>query len=242
VNPGSFRPESGAPPEFLTASRPSDLAAGNAFLEVSAPFNGTPQTSPVWSELSRLAPDPLAGFLNLSAVCACPSCAALFHAAAVPGLPPFRAFPSQRSWSPLEATGSLAVIHRRQRRAACDLVTASFTRRPRRETRWPSSPSDYELPFDEPKPVSRSLWVAGSGVAPSADFIHFEALFPLRVRSRLPGKPDLRSLLSWSSASLKTCPNLGASDPFAPTLARLRPPRRERLTTRGRTRPPSGPS
>jgi hypothetical protein len=51
----------------------------------------------------------------------------LFHATTVPGLPPFRAFPSRRSCTPLEATGSLAVIRCAARRTARDLLARSFT-------------------------------------------------------------------------------------------------------------------
>jgi hypothetical protein len=39
---------------------------------------------------------------------------------------PFRAFPSQRSWSPLEATSSPVVVHPRAERTAPSLITTGF--------------------------------------------------------------------------------------------------------------------
>jgi hypothetical protein len=102
---------------------------------------------------------PLSGFL------AHPSFVALFRATTVPGIPPSEFFPSQRSRTPLEAAGSLAVIHRR----AVARWTSPFADRfPdfHAFTRSPGSSVDYGLPFRSPKLAFRSSWVWLSGLAP----------------------------------------------------------------------------
>jgi hypothetical protein len=53
----------------------------------------------------------------------------------------------------------------------------------------PSSPADYGLPFHLPKQTSRLSWVFETVIALSAGSAPFEALIPLRVRSRDLGLP-----------------------------------------------------
>jgi hypothetical protein len=121
---------------------------------------------------------PLSGFLAHLGF------AALFHAATVPGIPPFRAFPSQESRTPLGATllpcrhpptcwdASPGTCHRR------------FRRLPRSSARSPGSPDAYGFPFDAPEgtppgpPGPRA-----AKPSRSARFTDFEALILLRVRS-----------------------------------------------------------
>jgi hypothetical protein len=131
---------------------------------------------------SRPTPDPLSGFLNLSAV---------LQQARVPRpcfmpqpflIASFRAFPSHGSCAPLEATGSLAVIHQRCVPTVATTIRA-FHRTPPPEDAVARIPSRPEVSFDEPKPASRFLSDATTGPSRPASFTHFGALLPLRVRS-----------------------------------------------------------
>ena len=88
-------PWSGSPTESLTASWPSGLSTGSTSLRFLVPSTISPELAPF--EVARQlhlgsAPrlsQPLSGFLAGSGF------AALFHAATVLGIPPFRVFPSQ---------------------------------------------------------------------------------------------------------------------------------------------------
>jgi hypothetical protein len=92
---------------------------------------------------------PPSGFL------ARPSFAALFRAAAIPGMLPFRGFPSRRSRTSLEAASSLAVIHQRFETNPSRPCQRRFHRHPRsRAAAW----------------IPRRLW---------APFPHAEARFPV---------------------------------------------------------------
>jgi hypothetical protein len=71
---------------------------------------------------------------------------------------PFRAFPSQRSCTPLEATCSPAVIHRRAGPLAYAALLPPVSPTPALSTQLPGSPDGYGLPFHEPKPASRLPW------------------------------------------------------------------------------------
>jgi hypothetical protein len=97
---------------------------------------------------------------------------------------PFRAFPSQRSWSPLEATSSLVVVHPRAERTAPSLIATGFPDAHTLRRACLVSPAAMGSPFHEPKPASRSPWTQNSEVAHSARFTHLEAFLPLRIRSR----------------------------------------------------------
>jgi hypothetical protein len=96
---------------------------------------------------------------------------------------PFRAFPSQRARTPLEATTPLQLSTRVPERTARDLVATGFTDA-HAFTQLPGSPDDYRLPF-------RKLYCSLPGcpesqaVKPlhSASFTCFEVLLPLRIRS-----------------------------------------------------------
>jgi hypothetical protein len=79
--------------------------------------------------------------------------------------PPFRAFPSQRSRTSLEAAGSLAVIHRR----AVARWTSPFAGRfpdVHARARLPGSPIDYGLPFRVPRLAFRLSRAWLNGLAP----------------------------------------------------------------------------
>jgi hypothetical protein len=137
----------------------------------------------------------------------------LFHAATVPGLPPFRAFPSRRSCTPLEATGSLAVSHRAAKRTPCDLITRGFTdSHAFGAVAW--IPHELWVPFPHTRRcASRSPWITSGRIVPTASSSCFEAFFPPRVRSHFPELPrEEWSLLSWSSAPLEIR-TLQTSDP-----------------------------
>jgi hypothetical protein len=75
-------------------------------------------------------------------------------------------------------------------------------------TQLPGSPSDYGLPFHEPKPASRSSWAHAAEPIHSASFTDFEASLPLRIRSR-PARvaPTWRSILFWVSSPLGSSPS-----------------------------------
>ena len=114
-----------------------------------------------------------------------------------PGLSLRRAFPSQRSRTCSQAASSLEVPPPRAERDLVDLVTAGFPSPPRTRVLLPvlsgacqlSSPADYGLPFRQPKPTSRLPWVFETVIARFASSVPFEALIPLRVRSRMAGLP-----------------------------------------------------
>jgi hypothetical protein len=110
---------------FLLAIRPAGRIDSSG---IPCPFNDLPWTSPVWSRCVtsdsgsalRLS-QPLSGFL------AGPGFAAFFRAATVPGISPFRVFPSQKiaclsrdSLAPLQLSTSV------QSRTTVGLVAPRF--------------------------------------------------------------------------------------------------------------------
>lgn len=145
---------------------------------------------------------------------------------------PFRAFPSQELRTPLGVACSLAVIYRVLGRAARTFSPAVSPTPESLHTRWPGSPSGYELPFLGPRsnlsqPVtaltgrssfgSWSPWVRGDGLGPFRDFTCFEAsrssCESVHVRRELPHAA--RPLLSWVSAPPELSPSTarGPVDP-----------------------------
>lgn len=92
-------------------------------------------------------------------------------------------------------------------RAACAL-SPPVSPTPAPLAQWPGSPSNYGLPFHEPKLASRSSWAHAAEPIRSADFTDFEASLPLRIRSR-PARvaPTWRSMLSWGSSPLRSSPS-----------------------------------
>jgi hypothetical protein len=140
--------------DLLSTLRPRAGAASHDVLDA---LQRHPRASPVWDGSFSPHPgsthrfsQPLSGFPASS------SSTALFRAATVPGRPPFRAFPSRGSPAPLEAACSLAVIHRRARRAARDR-SSTVSPTSTRFAQSPGSPADYELPFGGLTPTSRLL-------------------------------------------------------------------------------------
>jgi hypothetical protein len=126
--------------------------------EVLLPYNGILALAPVWDGLFHSRPgsalrffQPLSGFSKLE-FHGLVSCRNRSWAS------PCRAFPSQRSCTPLEATGSPAVIHRRAERTSFIVLSPPVSPTPALSTQLPGSPDDYGLPFHEPWPASRSPW------------------------------------------------------------------------------------
>jgi hypothetical protein len=144
---------------------------------------------------------PLSGFLAHS------SPTALFHAATVPRHLPFRAFPSQRSCTPLEATGSLAVIHPGARARYHVTFRLLFHRLPRtrRSRQVPqqtmgSLSTCHKGPLPD-LPESRSL-------RSRFPRLHLPRSFAPSANPFSPSRRTgfRRSLLSWSFALLETLP------------------------------------
>jgi len=131
-------------------------------------------------------PVPLSGFLNLSAASQQTRVPRPYFMPQPFLIASFRAFPSQRSRAPLEAASCLAVVHRRATARHPQPYRLRFPRRPRREAQLPGSPEDYELPFHEPKPASRSPWATNDGATTPRQPHPLRSLIPLRVRSRRP--------------------------------------------------------
>jgi hypothetical protein len=111
-----------------------------------------------------------------------------------------RAFPSQRSRTPLEAASSPAVVHRPARAHPARLVTPGFTDI-HAETRQPGFPSRYRLPF------------------------HGRSRFPVTLGSTSWNHP-----LQSASSTSKRCSlcesvrtNEGFPSPAADTLTNFRP-------------------
>jgi len=98
----------GPPSESLTTFQPSDLSAGAAFHEVSAPYNGILDRAPYEAGTTRANlgsalrfSQPLSGFLARS------SSTALFHAATSSWAAPLQSVPPTRFRGPLSSpTGS----------------------------------------------------------------------------------------------------------------------------------------
>jgi len=80
--------------------------------------------------------------------------------------PPFRAFPSSRSLTPLGAAWLPCSHPPACKDARPDTVSPLVSPTPT-QARPPGSPNDYELPLIEPKPASRSPWVSCHGTASS---------------------------------------------------------------------------
>jgi len=124
---------------------------------------------------------------------------ALFRAAAVPEVLSFRAFPSRRSRTPLEAAGSLAVIPDPLGCAFQSLVSAGFTSDAPRERVTPLvSPNTYGVPFNAltRSPGSPGLQTTNSTSninSPTSklfslrESVHFSPSFPRREGRCSPG-------------------------------------------------------
>jgi hypothetical protein len=104
-------------------------------------------------------------------------------------VPPFRAFPSQRVSTSLEATCSLAVRSPACRTHRSRPFAAGFRRLPRAKRGRLASPADYELPFHGARPLPGRSGPRTALAVLAAGFIHLGALFPLRIRSRRSGLP-----------------------------------------------------
>ena len=182
--------------------------------EVSLPFNDILGLAPVWDGLFHSRPgaalrfsQPLSGFSKLE-FHGLVSCRNRSWAS------PFRAFPSQRSCTPLEATGSLAVIHRRAERSSFIVLSPPVSPTPTLSAQLPGSPSDYELPFHEPKPASRSPWTdeRGPSVSPASPASKLSS--PCESVRVFPGSPRFDGRCSPGFHPLQSSlSDLGASDP-----------------------------
>lgn len=116
-------------------------AIGPTPLRFSDPSTTSRWLAPSWSEAFPLAPVPLTGFLDPSAVSAGPRYAALFHAATVPGFP----LPSELHRAEIARRSSRrasypAVILPRAGARSRDLVDPGFADARALDARWPVSP------------------------------------------------------------------------------------------------------
>jgi len=143
---------------------------------------------------------PLSGFLASS------SFAALFHAATVPGIPPFRVFPSLEIAYP--SRGSLASLQLStdvQRRTTRFLVTAGFARLPRfHVVAWFPPPAMGSL-CGAPRCSSCSPWASRRGTASFRQLHLLRSFSPSceSVRNWVGFPRASRPILSWDFAPLE---------------------------------------
>jgi len=208
VNPG-FIPlgldplQSFSPPRDRPTCR-SELTSP----ELSRALQRHPRASPVErrSSPSRAGSalrfsQPLSGFLASS------SSTALFRAATVPGHAlSFRAFPSLKSWSSLEATSSLAVIHRSCRSDRAPPDHPWFPRRPGLSAQLPGSPTDHGLPFHVVSPPRFPVLLGCSRLTVPDGQLHPLRSVPPSTNpfASSQANPRRRSLLSWTSSPSET--------------------------------------
>jgi hypothetical protein len=149
---------------------------------------------------------PLSGFV------AGPSLVAMFRATTVPRILPSELFPHEDRAPLSRPLCSLAVIHRRAETYWSSPFAAGFTD-VHAFTQLPGSPTDYGLPFHEPRSVSRSSRARSSGIA-SFRRLHLLRSFPPLARpfrSTL-GCPSVAGRFSRvSSPSKLDPPRLGSS-------------------------------
>jgi hypothetical protein len=182
---------------------------------------------------------PLSGFL------ADPSFVALFHAINRSWDPPFRAFPSRRSRTPLGAAGSLAVIHRRAWTRRASSFASGFTD-VHAFTRLPGSPDDYGLPFRAPRRTSRSSWTPPDGTALFRQlhllrsFLPFARPFLQRWVAPPPQAVALGflPLRSFAPPTPRILDPPGPEDRTRPFARRLRRATRRTVDPSSRVRPP----
>jgi hypothetical protein len=231
-------------PHYLLAVRP---VGRTDFLEIPRPFNGIPWASPAWTARHD-RPVPFSGFEALrprssQRFPSKPKVRGPVSDRTVPGIPPFRVFPSQeiayasrRSLAPLRLSSGV------RRRTTRVLVTDGFPDACA-FTPLPGSPVGYELPFRAPRRASKSLWVSRRGTT------SFHQPHPLRsfdpscesVRDWVESPLPNRSIPSWASAPLEPSPStpriLDPPGLWARTLAFAR---RLRLATQGTATPWAG--
>jgi len=115
----------------------------------------------------------------------------LFRVPTVPEVLSFRALPSRRSRTPLEAAGFLAVIPDPLGCALQNLISAGFSSHTPRERGMPlNSPSTYEVPFNALTRVSRFSWASNNKLSHQDQFTDFEAFLPPRIRALRPEFPQ----------------------------------------------------
>jgi hypothetical protein len=195
---------------FLLAVRP---VGRTDFLEIPRPSNGIPWASPAWTAC-HVRPVPFSGFATLRPTSSQrlpsrPKVCGRISDRTVPGIPPFRVFPSQkiayasrRNLAPLRSSSGVL------RRTTRVLVTGGFPD-VHAFTQLPGSPADYELPFHAPRRASWSPWVSCRGTA------SFHQHHPLRsfdpscesVRDWVGSPLSNRSIPSWVSAPLELSPS-----------------------------------
>jgi hypothetical protein len=210
---------------------------------LSTPSDGILALAPCGAGCPFPAPVPLSGFLNLSAVS---------WQARVPrpcfgpqpslSVSPSRAFPSSKSWSPLEAH-QLPCGHPPTCRSDRALPEhPGFHRRQGLSTPLPGSPPDHGLPFREVSPTSRSPWVSRGSTVPDGR-LHPLRSVPPPTNPFTPSRanPRRRPLLSWVSSPSETLTEPRILDPPRPVDLRSRPARRPCKTGVARDQRPSGP-
>jgi hypothetical protein len=195
---------------FLLAVRP---VGRTDFLEIPRPFNGIPWASPTWTA-RHVRPVPFSGFAALRPTSSQrfpgrPKVCGRVSDRTVPGIPPFRVFPSQKiAYASRRSLASLWLSSGVLRRTTRVLVADGFPDA-HAFTQLPGSPADYGLPFHAPRHASRSPWVSRRGTA------SFHQHHPLRsfdpscesVRDWVGSPLSNRPIPSWVSAPLELCPS-----------------------------------
>jgi hypothetical protein len=147
----------------------------------------------------RPLPDSLSGFLNPSALSACPNVAALFRATAVSRCLAFRGFPSQKSRALLRTASSLAVAPRTFLVGPSQPFTVGFKQppipswRPLLQEAPPGNPPPPEG-LGAPLEASPKRLLSGECCypPPTMDFLFSSPSAALRPRrTNLPGRPGL---------------------------------------------------
>jgi len=144
---------------------------------------------------------PLSGFL------ACPSFAALFRAATVPGILPLELSP-RKDRAPLSRPLCFPdVIHQRAEPNCPSALSPLVSPTPALLTQLPGSPSSYGHPFHEPKFASRLPWTPRSRTDSFRQLHRLRSFYPLtNPFATSPSCPDLAVDTLLGSSSLESSP------------------------------------
>jgi hypothetical protein len=173
----------------------------------------------------------------------------LFHAATVPGLPPFRVFPSRRACTPLGANLPSLQLSTVLRNAPPATLLPAVSPTPALLTQLPGSPTNYGFPFHESEgslPGCPGSPTEGSNLPPASpasklyslhESVRTDSSFPEFSGRYSPGLPPLSRLTAQTSepqTRLNPCgltlePSPEGSDPrlqgpSRPLGSRVKPP------------------
>jgi hypothetical protein len=147
------------------------------------------------------------------------SSTALFHAATVRGLPPFRAFPSRRTRTPLKAALLPCSYPPCRGNAPPATLSPAVSPTPTLLTQSPGSPTNYGSPFHEsegPLPGRPGSPTEGSPLPPASPASKLCSLHEsVRTDSSCP-EPSGRYSPGLLPLSRPNRPNLGSSNPPGP--------------------------